>query len=177
MRHKNTTKEKTSESYCSSDCEKQLKLSFVDDPACSKIAALLQFGSNQDYISAALVLDTGSEANVATSAGLDALQVPYRSHLKEPGLTQYQGPAGAKLHILGNLKIWVKIKNIERGLNFVVLKGNSNSIILGNEGMAAFRISITPGQGAAITPECSVEHGMSTREVVSVVALLASRDL
>ena len=147
---KNTTKEKTSESYCSSDCEKQLKLSFVDDPACSKIAALLQFGSNQDYISAALVLDTGSEANVATSAGLDALQVPYRSHLKEPGLTQYQGPAGAKLHILGNLKIWVKIKNIERGLNFVVLKGNSNSIILGNEGMAAFRISITPGQGAAI---------------------------
>ena len=102
---KNTTKVKTSEGYCSSDCEKQLKLSFVDDPACSKIAALLQFGSNQDYISAALVLDTGSEANVATSAGLDALQVPYRSHLKEPGLTQYQGPAGAKLHILGNLKI------------------------------------------------------------------------
>ena len=135
------------------NCETSVVVPFVGDPIHSKICVSLKALSHQKYITTSAVLDSGSEVNVAIDEFFKVNSLDWDHRLDRSGPHQkvsFSGPSGGHLTFKGDLKIWVRIQDRTELITFVVLKGDSPTIILGNPGMKLFNICVKPGVHATI---------------------------
>ena len=135
------------------NCDTSVVVPFVGDPIHSKICVSLKALSHQTYMTTSAVLDSGSEVNVIIDEFFKVNSLDWDYRLDQSGPHQkisFSGPSGGHLTFKGDLKIWVKIQDRTELIPFVVLKGDSPTIILGNPGMKLFNICVKPGVHATI---------------------------
>ena len=135
------------------NCEASIIIPFIGDPIHSKIRLSLKALSHQTFRTTPAVLDSGSEVNVIIDHFFRVNSLNWDFKLDKSGPHQkmsFSGPSGGPLKFKGDLKIWVKIQNRTELVPFVVLGGDSPTVILGNPGMRLFNICVKPGIHATI---------------------------
>ena len=136
------------------NCETSVILPFVGDPVHSRINLSVRALSHQGYINTLAVLDSGSEANVIIDQFFrqNGLNWDISTNKSRPNQNvSFSGPSGDGLKFKGDLKLWVKIVDKIELTPFVILEGDSPTIILGNPGMKMFNICVRPGVQASIS--------------------------
>ena len=120
------------------NCETSEIIPFVGDPVHSRINLSVRALSQQGYINTLAVLDSGSEVNVIIDGFLreNGLNWDINTNKSRPNQkVSFSGPSGDCLKFKGDIKLWVKIKDKTELTPFVILEGDSPTIILGNPGM------------------------------------------
>ena len=136
------------------NCETSEIIPFVGDPVHSRINLSVRALSQQGYINTLAVLDSGSEVNVIIDGFLrqNGLNWDINTNKSRPNQkVSFSGPSGDCLKFKGDIKLWVKIKDKTELTPFVILEGDSPTIILGNPGMKLFNICVRPGVQASIS--------------------------
>ena len=135
---------------CAMSCHSSKIIPFVGDPIHSKIDMSIRAPYQKRTILTCCVLDSGSEVNVIVDDFFRQKGLKWDKKLDHPGNSQFSGPSGAPLSYKGDLKLWVTIDNKCELLSFVILKGNSPTVILGNPGMKKFDMCVKPGKHATL---------------------------
>ena len=150
IRNHRAEQESDTSALCAMNCGASLILPFIGDPIHSKIEISIRAPSQNRSVKTCCVLDSGSEVNVIVDQFFVQHKLPWDQRLTGHDNSNFTGPAGAPLLYRGSLKLWVSIDRKSELLPFVILKGSSPTVILGNPGMKCFDVCIKPGKHATL---------------------------